>query len=137
MRLFVDTGAWYEANLERTAAADAARALFSEHADGLVTSVPVVTELWTLAAAQRGADRATAICLDVSAHADVLTVEPDDHRRALAVLRTWGDQPFSYADATSFVLMARERIDAVASFDDHFRVYRYGRRRAHAFHVLP
>lgn len=137
MKAFVDTGAWYEANFECTAAADALLELFDEYGDDLLTSVPVMTELWTLVAVRSGAHEATASCLDVSAHATVLVVDEDAHRSALGVMRTWSDQSFSYADATSFVLMARHRIDLAVSLDQHFRVYRYGRRKDQAFRVLP
>jgi predicted nucleic acid-binding protein len=98
--------------------------------------VPVLAELWSLLAVRRNAALATATCLDVAAHTDVLGVTTDDHEHALAVTRSWPDQSFSYTDATSFVLMAREGIDTVASLDDHFRVYRHGRRRARAFRVV-
>lgn len=134
--IFVDTGVWYEANAERGELAGRLRDVLGEHAGRLATSVPVLTELWSLLAVRRSATLATATCLDLAAHAKVLGVTIDEHERALAVLRRWPDQSFSYADATSFVLMAREGIDTVASLDDHFRVYRYGRLRDRAFRVI-
>lgn len=135
--IFVDTGAWYEANAERGRVASAIRQLMERHATDLATSAPVLTELWLLLAARRGAQPATAACLDVSANAEVLVVDREDHDRALAIMRRWSDQSFSYADASSFALMSRMKIDTVLSLDHHFRVYRYGRQRAHAFQVLP
>jgi len=135
--IFVDTGAWYEANAERGRTADVIRRVLQDHAADLATSVPVLTELWLLLAARRGAPLATAACLDVSANAELLVVDREDHDRALAIMRRWSDQAFSYADASSFAVMNRMKIDMVVSLDHHFRVYRYGRRRAHAFHVVP
>jgi uncharacterized protein len=67
----------------------------------------------------------------------ILVVDREDHERALAIMRRWSDQSFSYADASSFALMSRMKIDTALSLDHHVRVYRYGRRRAYAFHVLP
>lgn len=135
--IFVDTGAWFEANAEQGRVAHTIRALMEQHATELTTSTPVLTELWLLLAARRGASRATATCLDVSVNAEVLVVDQQDHDRALAIMRRWLDQSFSYAEATSFALMSRMKIDSALSLDNHFRVYRYGRQRAHAFHVLP
>lgn len=134
--IFVDTGVWFEANAERGELADRLRDVLAEHAERLATSVPVLAELWSLLAVRRNTSLATATCLDIAAHAAVHGVRTDDHERALAVLRRWADQSFSYTDATSFVVMAREGIDTVASLDDHFRVYRYGRRRDRAFRVI-
>ncbi|CAN5881878.1 hypothetical protein BH23ACT10_BH23ACT10_23590 [soil metagenome] len=135
--IFVDTSAWYEATADEGPVADAIERLMNDNAADLATSVPVLTELWPLIASRRNATLATAACLDVSINAEVFTVDREDHDRALAIMRGWSDQAFSYADATSFALMARTRIDTVLSLDDHFRVYRHGRHRAQAFHVLP
>lgn len=134
--IFVDTGVWYETNAGRSRLGAHLRETVAEHADELATSVPVLAELWSLLAVRRNVAIATASCLDVAAHADVLGVTTDDHERALAVMRGWPDQSFSYTDATSFVLMTRERLDTVATLDDHFRIYRYGRRRERAFTVI-
>lgn len=130
------TGVWYEANAERGALADHLRGVLGARADQLATSMPVLAELWSLLAVRRSVALATATCLDVAAHTDVLAVTPEDRQRALGILRRWSDQSFSYTDATSFAVMTREGIETVLTLDDHFRVYRHGRRRDRAFHVL-
>ena len=136
MRLFVDTSVWFELNAGEGPLVDALvdRLQAATH---LVTSVPVLTEVWSLLAVRRSPRLATDTCLDITANADVLLLTPDDHEHALAVLRSWPDQSFSYADATSFLLMIREGIDTVATLDDHFRTFRHGPDRRRSFHVLP
>ena len=43
---------------------------------------------------------------------------------------------FSIVDRTSFAVIERLGLTCVASFDDDFAIYRYGRRRDKAFDVL-
>lgn len=135
--IFVDTGVWFEAEVGADAPGEASRALLAEHHGEVATSAAVLTELWNLVAVRRWPQRATQACLDVAASSSLLLVDRHDHERALAVLATWADQTFSYADASSFVLAERDGIETMASFDDHFRVYRYGPNRTRAFHVIP
>jgi predicted nucleic acid-binding protein len=49
---------------------------------------------------------------------------------------TFSDQKSSIVDRTSFAVMERLGISRVASFDDDFAIYRYGRNRDRAFEVL-
>lgn len=135
--IFIDTGIWFEAEVGSGDASQATHALLQQHESELVTSSPVLAELWNLIAVRRSPHRATRACIDVAASVDLLHIEQQDHDRALGVLATWRDQTFSYADALSFVLAEREGIEVVGSFDDHFRVYRYGPDRGNAFRVLP
>ncbi len=62
-----------------------------------------------------------------------------DHARAVEVLSSGEtlvtDQDFSIVDRTSFAVMERLRVSAVASFDNHFAVYRFGPRRERAFEI--
>ena len=46
------------------------------------------------------------------------------------------DQRFSIVDRTSFAVMERLGLTRVASFDQDFAIYRYGRKRDRAFEVL-
>lgn len=136
MTLFVDTGVWFELNAGDGPLVDVLAARVEEHEE-LATSGPVLTELWSLLAVRRSTSLATEACLDVAASCRLLTIEQTDHENALAVLRSWPDQSFSYADATSFMLMVREGIESVASLDQHFRVFRHGPDRRRSFHVVP
>ena len=59
-----------------------------------------------------------------------------DLETAWAIGEDFPDQDFSIVDRTSFAVMERLGLRQVASFDDHFAVYRYGRDRNRAFEVL-
>jgi predicted nucleic acid-binding protein len=59
-----------------------------------------------------------------------------DLETAWVIGEAFPDQDFSIVDRTSFAAMERLGITRVASFDNHFAVYRYGRNRDRAFEVL-
>jgi len=63
-------------------------------------------------------------------------VTPADLEAAWAIGEIFPDQNFSIVDRTSFAVMERLGITRVASFDDDFAIYRYGRNRDRAFEVL-
>jgi predicted nucleic acid-binding protein len=62
-------------------------------------------------------------------------VTASDLEAAWAIGQAFSDQNFSIVDRTSFALMERLGISRVASFDDDFAIYRYGRNRDRAFEV--
>jgi hypothetical protein len=68
--------------------------------------------------------------------AEVVTVLPVDFDVAWSVTHDFPDQKFSIVDRTSFAVMERLGLTRVASFDNDFAVYRYGRKRDRAFEVL-
>lgn len=59
-----------------------------------------------------------------------------DIEAAWRIGEAFPDQTFSIVDRTSFAVMERLGITRVASFDDDFAIYRYGRKRDKAFDVL-
>ena len=66
-------------------------------------------------------------------------VEPviaGDMESAWAIGLRFPDQDFSIVDRTSFAVMERLGIRRVATFDDHFAIYRYGRDRRKSFEVV-
>jgi uncharacterized protein len=106
-------------------------------ASGYVTTDHVIVETWLLLnsryhrqAAERFWDRvrAGAIRIEQTTAADL--------EAAWAIGEAFPDQNFSIVDRTSFAVMERLGITQVASFDDDFAVYRYGRNRDRAFTVL-
>jgi predicted nucleic acid-binding protein len=67
--------------------------------------------------------------------ATVETVLPVDLDTAWQIGEVFADQDFSIVDRTSFAVIERLGITSVASFDEHFSIYRYGPHRNHAFDV--
>ncbi len=46
-----------------------------------------------------------------------------DQKRAVEILKHQRDKTYSFADAISFVVMERLRLNEVATFDEHFRQF--------------
>jgi predicted nucleic acid-binding protein len=68
--------------------------------------------------------------------AGVAAIEPAsaaDLEVAWAIGDAFPDQDFSIGDRTSFAVMQRLGIQRVASFDDDFAIFRYGRNLSRAF----
>jgi uncharacterized protein len=106
-------------------------------ADGLLTTDHVLVESWILLRARGG--RAAAERFWSAVRTGLATVEavlPGDLDAAWRIGAGFSDQDFSIVDRTSFAVMERLSIAGVASFDDHFSIYRFGLRRQYAFEVL-
>ena len=136
MSLFVDTSAWY-------AAADSgdrsnARAVsILSGSERLVTSDHVLIETWTLLRYRIGRDPAERFFEGLRAGVAIIeSVSLADLESAWTIGRDFPDQDFSLVDRTSFAMMQRLGILSVASFDDDFAVFRFGRSRDRAFEVL-
>jgi predicted nucleic acid-binding protein len=71
-----------------------------------------------------------------SGAAQVERVLQSDFDAAWEIGATFPDQKFSIVDRTSFAVMERLGLSRVATFDDDFAIYRYGRNRDRAFEVL-
>lgn len=135
MSVFVDTSAFYAAADSGDASHERAAELLRA-GDELVTSDHVLVESWLLMRARGGraaAERFWAAIREGLAAVD--PVLPDDLDAAWRIGETFPDQDFSIIDRTSFAVMERLGLDAVASFDDDFAIYRYGPRRDRAFEV--
>jgi predicted nucleic acid-binding protein len=133
--VFIDTSAFY-------AAADAGdigheRAVeVLDDAGSLVTTDHVLVETWQLINARGGRFVAeqfwSAIRGGLARVEMIITADID---AAWQIGQDFPDQDFSIVDRTSFSAMQRLGINAVATFDDHFAIYRYGRKRDRAFEV--
>jgi predicted nucleic acid-binding protein len=134
LSLFVDTSAFY-------AAADAGDRSHTRAAEllregGLVTTDHVLVESWLLLRARGGRTAAERFWDGVRGGlATVETVLPGDLDAAWRIGEAFPDQAFSIVDRTSFAVMERLGLTDVASFDDDFVVYRFGRGRTRAFAV--
>jgi predicted nucleic acid-binding protein len=123
--VFVDTGAWIALALTRDPLHERARAAWEDLLDRgarLATSVPVAIETFTFL--DRNATRDVALAwktsLDHLARLHLLECGSRDLERAWAYFARPELHKLSVVDATSFVLMAREKIRRAFAFDHHF-----------------
>ena len=135
MSLFVDTSVWYAAaSRDDRSNARAKEVLLDERR---VLTDHVLVETWRLLAHRHSWDVADRWWGGIRAGvAEIEMVGEVDLERAWEVGQRFVDQDFSVVDRTSFVVMERLGLTRVASFDDHFAVYRYGPRRERAFSVV-
>jgi len=135
LTLFVDTSAFYAAadagDRSHTRATEILAA-----GDRLVTSEHVLVESWLLLRARGGRSAAERFWASIRIGlAAVESVLPGDLDAAWRIGEIFADQDFSIVDRTSFAVMERLGVTAVASFDDDFAIYRFGVRRDRAFEV--
>src|SRR5688572_20509301 len=113
-----------------------AKVLLKE-APSRLTSDHVVVETWLLLQRRIHFRAAESFWAGIrQGAADVVTVIGIDFDAAWTITRMFSDQKFSLVDRTSFAVMERLGLNRVASFDDDFAIYRYGRNRDRAFEVL-
>jgi len=134
--VFVDSSLWYAAIVQKDRGNPAAKSILRKVRDPVTTDhVLVETSLLLTSRFRRDAAEAFWQSLrDGSARVEIVT--SIDLESAWAIGTAFPDQDFSIVDRTSFAVMERLGITRVASFDDHFAVYRYGRNRDRAFEVL-
>jgi uncharacterized protein len=140
MKIYIDTGAFFALSDSRDRFHRRASA-YARQTRGVhrfVTSSYVVVESWLLIRNKLGYNAALDFLERVRrGGAQVVEVNGDDLDQSAKILATWSDQQFSLVDAVSFVLMERLNVETVFSFDEHFRVYRYGAKRERSFRVVP
>lgn len=118
---FVDTSYWVALRLLRDANHRDAIRLWMP-GQMLFTTNHVVGETWTFLRRRDGHASAVAF-LDAVEAADWLTVAHVDagiEREAWAWLRQHDERVYSFVDATSFVVMRRERLRDALAFDGDF-----------------
>jgi predicted nucleic acid-binding protein len=133
---FVDSSAFYAAADGSDASHERATGVLGAQ-ERLITSDHVLVETWLLV--NRWLGRAAAERLWDRLRAGAAIVEPvlgTDLDEAWQIGIAYPDQSFSIVDRTSFAVMRRLGLERVASFDDDFLIYRYGRDRRRAFAVL-
>ena len=130
MSLFVDASAFYAAADSGDRSHTRATAVLAA-GDPLVTTDHVLVESWFLIRGRGSRAAAERFWAAVrSGLATVGTVLPGDLDAAWRIGEAFTDQDFSIVDRTSFAVMERLGLTRVASFDDDFAIYRYGRERA-------
>jgi uncharacterized protein len=136
LRTFVDSSMWFATMVARDRSNDRAKTVLRQ-AEEHVTSDHVVVETWLLLNSRYRREAAEQFWDRIRRGAvRVEHVTAADFETAWAIGEVFGDQEFSLVDRTSFAVMERLGITRVASFDDDFAVYRYGRSRDKAFEVL-
>ena len=136
MSVFVDSSVWFAAaNIRDNQNARAKHVLAGLSAR--LTSDHVVVETWLLLNRRVHRKAAEGFWAGIrQGAANVERIMPTDFDSAWQIGQTFSDQKFSIVDRTSFAVMQRLGLTRVASFDDDFAIYRYGRNRERAFEVL-
>jgi predicted nucleic acid-binding protein len=136
VNVFVDSSCWFAAVVARDKHNPRARTILRQ-ADGLVTTDHVLVETWLLLNSRYSRDAADQFWYRFRRGAvGVEMVTMADMHAAWSIGESFADQHFSAVDRTSFAVMERLGLTRVASFDQDFAIYRYGRNRDRAFVVL-
>jgi predicted nucleic acid-binding protein len=136
LTLFVDTSAWYAAADAGDASNSRAKELLGQ-GEPLVTTDHVLVETWLLLHHRLGRRAAERFWEGIrGGAAAVEDAGVADLEAAWSIGRAFPDQDFSITDRTSFAVMERLGVHRVASFDDHFAVYRFGLNRDRAFSLI-
>lgn len=136
MTAFVDSSMWFASVFARDRHNQRAKAILASK-EAFVTTDAVVVETWLLLARRFQYMAAERFWAGIRKSAVAIeTVLPPDYDAAWQIGVVFADQKFSIVDRTSFMVMQRLGLSRVASFDDDFAIYRYGRNRDRAFEVL-
>lgn len=136
MSLFVDTSVWYAAADRGDGSNKRAREILST-GGRLLTTDHILVETWLLL--RHRLHRSAAERFWDGLRSGVAELEPvgaADLASAWAIGEAFPDQDFSVVDRTSFAVMQRLGLRRVATFDDDFAVYRFGKDRREAFSVV-
>jgi predicted nucleic acid-binding protein len=132
----VDSSVWFAAVVARDRDNTRAKSILRKTTEH-VTTDHILVETWLLLNSRyhrQGAERFWESIRVGSVSIEMVTAA--DLESAWAIGDAFADQAFSIVDRTSFAVIERLGITQVASFDDDFAVYRYGRNRDRAFEIL-
>lgn len=125
--LFVDTSAWYplanDRHPDHRAFAQSLRTRVRQGAS-IVTTNLVIAETHALLL-RRAGPRAASACLKAvrEAPTQIEYITPEREEAAIGNwIERFSDQPFSLADAASFVVMTELGIQEALTLDHHFKV---------------
>jgi predicted nucleic acid-binding protein len=121
--IFVDTSFWVALQIQRDPHHRDAVALLATHAAApMVTTNHVRGETWTFLRRRAGHRSAVRFldALDGSPRFDVIRVDDEVEREALAWLRHRDERQYSFVDATTFAVMRGRRIGEALAFDGDF-----------------
>jgi predicted nucleic acid-binding protein len=123
--VFVDTSAFVALRNQRELEHDAARRALRDLVERrvpLLTSNYVFAETYTALLVRVGRDEAITWgrALRASTAIELVRVDEVLEEEAWSILESHADKRWSYVDATSFALLARERVAVAFSFDQDF-----------------
>jgi predicted nucleic acid-binding protein len=132
--IFIDTGAFLARYLRKDQHHRSAVTVWEElgsKRENCVTSNFVLDETFTLLGRRAGYGFAVQRAKNIYASQAFTICRPnkEDEIKALQYFGKYADQHVSFTDCISFVLMKREKIKRVFSFDRHFELV--------GFHVIP
>ena len=120
---FVDTSFWAAIRNRRDQHHDAAVALLERQAgEPFITTNHVRGETWTFLRRRVGHASAVDFLTEVerSVHLRIVFVSPEIEDDAIRWLRRHDERPYSFVDATSFLVMRDLKITDVLTFDADF-----------------
>jgi predicted nucleic acid-binding protein len=136
LSLFVDTSVWYAA-ADRSDRSHRRAVRILAGGEDLLTTDHVLVETWLLLRHRLGRSAAERFWEGLRAGAgEIEPVGAADLEVAWAFAETFPDQDFSIAHRTSFAVMLRLGLRRVASFDEDFAVFRFGKGRRQAFEMV-
>jgi hypothetical protein len=119
--IFVDTSAWYSANVPTDPQYRVVQKVLAS-AERLVTTDYVLDETLTLLKARGHADRArhlgTRLFDGRSAH--LVYLKEQDVAQAWVIFSTYRDKAWSFTDCASYVVMKRLAVSQAIALDEHF-----------------
>lgn len=125
--IFVDTSAWYAAEVEDDVNHEKARKFLSKLSSGKhgvsVTTDYVLDETLTLLRSRRSLAAAIAFIdkIQKSSSVRVFWIDESLFEKALDIFRKSDRAPWSLTDCSSFALMRDLSIPEAFTFDNHFR----------------
>ena len=121
-RLFVDTSAWFAYFNRKDPDHRSVTKVLEGFQGRLVTSNYVFDEVITLCLMRSGHADAVAVgeVLRDTVLTDLIRISPHDEEEAWRLFRARPDKTYSLTDCTSFALLRRLKLQAVASLDADF-----------------
>jgi len=136
LNVFIDSSVWFAAANVRDRYNLRAKQILAETKTAILSD-HILVESWRLIRDKVHRSAAENFWSGVrQGAAELEKVITADLEAAWATGEAFPDQEFSIVDRTSFAVMERLGLSTVASFDEDFAVYRYGRKRDRAFTVL-
>lgn len=125
--IFIDTGAFIARYLSHDQYHQRAVSFWDKLGSSnerCFTSNFVLDETYTLLGRRAGSDFAVQRAINIYASEALVILRPDQNEelKALDYFNKYADQNVSFTDCVSFVLMKREKIHRVFSFDKHFEL---------------